>query len=150
MARPQATASTVITFSARLQEESERFYRGLAERFPEHGATFRGLAEACARNGKHVTRTYRETVTDALETGYSFEALDLAAYDAVLAVPGDGGLADALAAAITLEERAIAFYQEAARSSEAFLATIPRAFRQVAKKRMRRRALLQDMLADPG
>jgi hypothetical protein len=47
--------------------------------------------------------------------------------------------------ALALEETAIAFYQAVATSSESLLATIPRAFRRVAKIRRRRREKLETL-----
>jgi hypothetical protein len=45
-----------------------------------------------------------------------------------------------------MEDRACDFYLEVAERSESLLATIPRAFRRVAKKRNKRKARLERML----
>ena len=52
-------------------------------------------------------------------------------------------LGGAVALAIALEETAIAFYQDVAEASESLLATIPRAFKRVARTRRRRKDKLQ-------
>jgi rubrerythrin len=83
-------------------------------------------------------RTYQETITDALETGFSFAGLSLSTYEVDVELPHGIELDQALAKAIALEERAIAFYQAVAERSEPLLATIPRAFRRVARTRRRR------------
>ena len=54
-------------------------------------------------------------------------------------------LAEALGMAIGLEEKAVAFYEEVAERSQSLLATIPGAFRRVAKRRRRRKAALEAM-----
>jgi len=131
------TASAVISFTQRLESGSASFYEEMAMRFVEHQETFLGYAKASQKNRLLVTRTYQETVTDALETGYSFEGLRLDDYLADSTAPVGMTLDDALAKALALEEKAVAFYEEVAERSQSLLATIPRAFRRAAKKRRR-------------
>jgi hypothetical protein len=138
MSEGPLTASAIISFSTNLEARSAGFYRALAERFPEHGETFAGWAEDCEKSSVQVTRTYRETITDALEAGFSFAGLSLAAYEVDLALSPEIGLDQALAKAVALEEGAIAFYQDVAQRSDSLLATIPRAFRRAARTRRRR------------
>jgi len=52
---------------------------------------------------------------------------------------------EALAAAVELEDTAVAFYFEAAERSESLLATVPAAFRRVAKQRAKRKAKLETL-----
>jgi rubrerythrin len=138
------TASAIISFCERLEDDSAAFYNALAEGFPAEANTFAGYAKDCARHKTQVVRTYQETVTDALETGYSFEGLSLDAYAVDLGdVPED--LAAALSKAAELETKAIAFYTDTAEASESLLATIPRAFARVARRRARRQAALEAM-----
>jgi hypothetical protein len=132
------TASAIVRFSTDLEVRSASFYRELGERYPEHAQAFAGWAEDCVKSGAQVTRTYQETVTDALETGFSFAGLNLAAYEVGPDLPPEIGLGRALAEAIALEEHAIAFYQDVAERSDSLLATIPRAFRRAARTRRRR------------
>jgi NAD(P)-dependent dehydrogenase (short-subunit alcohol dehydrogenase family) len=142
MGEQPITAAAIISFSTDLEARSAAFYRALAERFAAHGATWAGFADDCDKSSTTVTRTYQETVTDALETGYSFEGIALSDYAADADLPADLpagiGLPQAIAQAIALEEKAIAFYQDVAEASESLLATIPRAFRRVARTRRRR------------
>ena len=140
------TASAIISFSERLEDSSAAFYHALAAKFPEHASDLRKYADDCGKHKVQVVRTYQETVTDALETGYSFEGINLGAYTVDVAdVPGD--LAAAVAKAVELETKAIAFYTDVAVASESLLATIPRAFARVAKRRARRKAALEGMSA---
>jgi rubrerythrin len=137
------TAATIIRFCTDLEARSLAFYEALAERFPEQGATFSRMARDCAKSSTQVTRTYQETVTDALETGFSFASISLADYEVDTELPTGADLPQAVGQALSLEETAIAFYQAVAESSESLLATIPRAFRRVAKTRRRRREKLE-------
>jgi hypothetical protein len=145
MSDPQLTASAIITFCAKLQDESASYYADLAERFPEQRRAFQGYAQRCERNKTQIVRTYHETVTDALETGYSFEGLNLQDYAVDLTLADDATLADAVEQAIVLEARAVAFYEDVARSSQSLLATIPRAFERVAQRRRQRQEELAGM-----
>jgi hypothetical protein len=145
------TASAIISFAEELEDRSTAFYQQLAGRFIEQKATFLGFAQEGGKNKTLVVRTYRETISDALEACFSFEGVDLEAY----ATKTTGGLDDvsgyadyaaALAAAIELEEHAIGFYQDVAKRSQSLMATIPMAFRRVAKTRGKRKLQLQALL----
>jgi len=138
MSEGPLTASAIISFSTDLEARSAGFYRELAQRFREHAGTFAGWAEDCEKSSTQVTRTYQETITDALEAGFSFAGLSLAAYEVDVDLPPGIGLDQALEEAIALEGHAIAFYQKVAERSDSLLATIPRAFRRVARTRRRR------------
>jgi len=143
--QPTMTAATIIRFCTDLEERSAAFYEALAARFSEQGKLFSGMAGDCVKSSTQVTRTYQETVTDALETGYSFASISLADYEVDAELPAEADLPQAVGQALALEETAIAFYEDVAESSESLLATIPRAFRRVAKTRRRRREKLETL-----
>jgi hypothetical protein len=143
MSEGPLTAAAIISFSTDLEARSEAFYQALGERFAAQGATFAGFAKDCAKSSTTVVRTYQETITDALEAGFSFEGIALSNYAVDVDLPEGVDLAAAIAKARALEETAIAFYQDVAEASESLLATIPRAFKRVARTRRRRRDKLQ-------
>jgi len=145
MGDQQLTAAAIISFCERLQDDSARFYEELARRFPEHRRAFEGYAQRCERDKTQIQRTYQETVTDALETGYSFEGLSLQEYVVDLSLAPDADLNAAIDVAVALEKRAIAFYEDVARRSQSLLATIPRAFERVAQRRSERLSELEAM-----
>ncbi len=142
------TASAVISFVEKLEDNSESFYNQLAERFEEE--PFQTFAVDSQKNKTLIVRTYQETITDALEACFAFEGLDLAAYVADTALPEGACLEDALRQAIELEDRAIRFYLDVAERSRSLLATIPGAFKRAAKKRTRRKADLESMVKASG
>jgi hypothetical protein len=107
---------------------------------------FGGFARESRKNKILIVRTYQETITDALEACYCFEGLSLGDYDPAPALPEQAGLAEAVSAAIALEEQAVRFYLDVAQRSQALLATIPRAFRRAAEIRGKRKGALQSML----
>ncbi|MGD2142840.1 MAG: hypothetical protein PVF54_00030 [Anaerolineae bacterium] len=144
MADSVVTASAVISFAARLEDSSTTFYEALAERFAEEEEMFLAFARDSQKNKTLVVRTYRETISDALEAGFSFQGLDLERHEVETVVDDDVGWSEALDRAIEIERRAIDFYLDVAERSRSLLATIPMAFKSVAKRRKRRkRRLLQ-------
>ena len=144
-AQPPITASTIISFCTDLEARSEAFYAAMSARFPEKSEAFHRMARDCVKSSTQVTRTYQETVTDALETGFSFASISLADYEVDAELPAEADLPQAVGQALALEETAIVFYEAVAESSESLLATIPRAFRRVAKTRRRRREKLETL-----
>jgi len=139
------TASAIISFTERLEDRSSAFYEELADRWVEGKETFLAYAKESKKNKTQVVRTYQETITDALEACFSFEGLDLRDYEVETALAKDASYVEALGVAIELEERACAFYLDVAERSESLLATIPRAFRRVAKKRGKHKLELQSL-----
>ena len=136
------TASAIISYATALEGRSADFYRALAERFPEQGQTFEAFGLACQKSSAQITRTYQETVTDALETGFAFPELRLDAYELHVDLPDEISLECAVDRAIALEETAIAFYQDVGEQSASLLAAIGRAFKSAARVRRRRLAKL--------
>jgi hypothetical protein len=139
------TAAAMISFCTALEADSARFYAALAERYPAQRQAFEGYAQACAKSGAQIRRTYQETISDALETGFSFPGLALDAYQIDVSLPEGIDLAQAVERALALEGAAAAFYQDAAERSASLLATIPRAFRRAARVRRRRREALASL-----
>ena len=146
MAQNEITASAVITFTERLEDDSAALYQMLAEKFTRSKDLFLSFAEESRKSKILIVRTYQETITDALEACFCFKGMNLEEYSVHIGPLKDSQYADALAAALKLEEKAIKFYHDAARLSESLLATIPGAFRRMAEKRENRKLELQSML----
>ncbi|RLC87174.1 MAG: hypothetical protein DRJ03_06710 [Chloroflexi bacterium] len=146
MANGSLTAAAIISFCKELEDKSSTFYGELAERWPEGKEMFQVFSKAGEKHKTWVVRTYQETISDALEASYAFEGMNLADYVVETALAEGSGYTDALETARALEEKACAFYLEVAERSESLLATIPMAFKRVAKKRNKRKARLQSLL----
>jgi rubrerythrin len=140
------TASAIMSFAEKLEDDSLAFYQKLAERFDEGQETFLGFVKESKKNKTHLVRTYQETISDALEAMFSFEGLELPEYDLKTAVAEDIGFKEALGIALELEEKASNLYTQIAEQAQSLLATIPRAFSRVAKTRRARKEALQSML----
>jgi len=140
------TASTIISFTQKLEDSSSTFYEVIAERWMENKETFLTFAKESKKNKTLVNRTYQETISDALEAGFSFEGLDLRDYAVETTLAEDAIYSEALRIAVELEEKACKFYLDVAERSRSLLATIPRAFSRVAKRRNNRKLELQSMV----
>ena len=121
----------MVSFAERLEDRSALFYERLSEQFPDQADLFKGLARENRSNKVLIVRTYQETVTDALETAYTFEGLNLEE-----AVPSDLwkehlDFLKTLDAALTLERAATEFYTYVADRSRTLLSTIYAAFKKV-------------------
>jgi rubrerythrin len=146
MSNVSLTTAAIISFSERLEDSSSAFYEEMAERFAENREQLLDFAKEGRKNKIQVVRTYQETITDALEACFSFEGLDLSDYQVETTLPTGVGYSEAVELAIALEEKACQFYLDVAERSKSLLATIPGAFKRVAKKREKRKLKLQSML----
>jgi rubrerythrin len=132
----------VVSFAGRLEERSTSFYNKLAEQFPDHADIFRSCAREGNLNKVLLIRTYQETVTDALETGFSFEGLDLKDGVPEGVWEQSANLKEAVGNAIVLERAAVNFYADIAGRSQILLSTIYSAFKRVEAVRRNRLAKL--------
>jgi rubrerythrin len=146
MEEKSTTASAIISFAENLEDSSARFYRELADRFGNDRETFSSFANESEKNKLLVTRTYQETITDALEACFSFKGLDQSRYLTSTDLTPDAGYSTALKTAIELEDKASEFYFCVAEMSRSLLATIPRAFKTVAERRRNRKSVLKALL----
>lgn len=133
------TASMIISFSERLEDATTAFYQDLAELFAAQADAFAKAAEDAQKHKTWIVRTYQETISDALEACFCFQGMTLQDYQVEPKLPDGAAFTDALRIAIALEDSAVRLYQEAAERSQSLLATIPAAFRRVAKKRTARK-----------
>lgn len=140
----EATCSAIITFADKLEDRSSKFYEDLAAKAAEEKEIFVAFAKESMKNKVLVTRTYQETITDALEA--CFIRINLSNYSAKATLTEDMNYIDGLKTAIKLEEEASRFYKDAAERSQSLLATIPRAFKKVAERRGSRKAKLESLL----
>jgi rubrerythrin len=139
VSEPIPTASAIINFSGKLEDESARFYETLAEKFTQNKDLFTGFALESRKNKTLVVRTYQETITDALEACFTFKGLRLSDYATQTTVTETTSYVDALEMAVQLEEKACKFYLDAAECSKSLLATIPQAFKKTAETRNKRK-----------
>ena len=138
------TAAQVVNLATRLEEESSGFYARLAKACSDHGDLFQSYSRQNSKQAKQIEEAYRYAVTDALETGFSFD-LEEDDYALHSDLEESARLADRIAQAKSIEEVAVRFFRDAARQSESLMADIPGLFRTLASKRMRRLTNLAEL-----
>jgi len=146
MGKSTLTASAIMSFAEKLEDDSSAFYEKMARRFDEGKEVFLGFAKDSNKNKTHLVRTYQETISDALEATFSFEGVELDDYDFESALAQDSSFKEAIKMALDIEESVSKLYSQIAAQAQSLLATIPGAFSRVAKKRSARKELLQTML----
>ena len=139
------TASQVISFAKKLEEDGVRFYEGLAQRCTKGRETLLSFAQENRRNVVQIERTYYGVITDALEGCFSFR-INPDGYTFKTELAENARYPDALNQAVKMEEKIVEFYSDAAEQSKSLLADVPRVFTMVAKKRGNRISKLGSLL----
>jgi rubrerythrin len=136
------TASAVISFARKLEEDGIKLYEGLAQKYPQDREALLAFARENKRNVVQVERAYYGVISDAIEGCFSFK-IDPEQYRFETELGEDVSYSDALRQAINMEDRTIKFYSDAAKQSKSLLADVPRIFTMVAKKRGERLSKLK-------
>ena len=131
------TAAQVVDLAMRLGRQSAEFYANLAEADCDHRDLFQVYSRQDSRSTKQIEQTYRYVVSDALETGFSFD-LEEDDYTLHSDLEESARPADRIGQAKKIEEIIVRFFRDAAAQSESLMADIPGLFRTLASKRMRR------------
>jgi len=140
------TASEVISFARRLEEDSAKLYENLAQQYTKIKETLLSFATENRKNIVQMERAYYGVITDAIEGCFAFN-LNQDDYE-FQANPADAvSYTEALAHAIEIEEKIKRFYSEAASQAKSLLADLPRVFALIAKKRESRSLILKSLLS---
>jgi len=138
MENTNLTASVIMSFVEKLEQDSSTFYEKLAEKYESGKELFLKFADESSKNKTHLVRTYQETISDALEATFSFEGLELSDFDFQSILTEEGGIYEVVKKVQEIEEKISELYLRIAEQAKSLLATIPGAFKRVAKKRMAR------------
>ena len=139
------TASEVISFARRLEEDGVKLYEDLSQRYVESRETWLSFAKENRKNVVQIERAYYGVITDAIEGCFAFK-INPDEYTLKTELAENASYSDVLNEAINMEEKIIKFYSDAAEQSKSLLADVPRIFAIVAKKRGERRAKLESLL----
>ena len=143
------TASAVISFLTRLEDETAKFYEKLSHKYPEGKEIFQSFSIENKKNKSMIQRVYYGVITDALEACFSFkEGINPQNYAVKTELAEDASFANVLKCAMEIEETIRRAYIDAAELSEGLMADIPRVFKAVAEKRDNRIARLATILGD--
>lgn len=142
------TASAIISFYSRLEDQATKFYRDAAanDKYAAGRETFLALAQENHNQKAMIQRVYQEGITDALEACFSFPNLHEDVYRLDSEFTDTLSYPEVLEKAMTLEETSYNFCTEASEKSKALLAGIPQAFQRVATRKAKRKLLLQSLL----
>ena len=140
------TASSAISFSGKLEDDSVKLYESLTQKYPEGNDVFLSLIRENRHNKTFVERAYYSVISDALEGCFSFEGIDTDDFLIPTGLAQDASYSDALNAAILAEEKIMQFYSAAAEVSRSLMADVPRAFEKIAKKRAQRIERLRSLI----
>jgi len=141
------TASQVISFAKKLEEDSAKLYQDLAERYGRAREILLSFAEENKKNIKQIERTYYGVITDAIEGCFSFK-VDPDEYTLNTKPVDSTSYSDALHMAIDIEQTIMQFYSAAAEQSQSLLADVPRLFTKIAKKRDDRKLKVELLLGN--
>lgn len=141
------TASAVVSYYTRMEDEISRFYEELAAKIesPEGREAFAAFAKESKKHRDMVERAYRHVVTDAFETGFTFAGLNDEDYRIDTHLVEDLQFSDALRMAIEVEEVSRRLCSNASEISRALLADIAQAFGWVAERKSKRKATLESL-----
>jgi len=131
------TASEVISFSKRLENESAKLYKDLSQIYTEDTDVFLSFAKENEKNKVQTERAYYGVITNAIEGCFAFN-IESDDYTFETDIAENRSYSDALEKTIEMEEKIIKFYSDAAEQSESLMADVPRNFVTVADKRTSR------------
>ena len=142
-----ATTSALLSFYSQMEDEITRFYQTLAARdtFSHGQQTFQTFAQESQKHKKRILRTYREIVSDALETSFSFTGVTTEDYTIDTELPPDITYEKALTKAKIIEELSAKFCATAGQQSQSLLAGIPQDFQRIAKRKKERSQILRTL-----
>ena len=143
------TASEVISFTKKLEEQSATFYKELSQRYVKDEDIFLSFVKENKKNIIQVERAYYGVISDALEGCFAFN-IDPDEYPFETELSEKARYSEALERAMDIEEIIIKFYSDAAEQSKSYMADVPRAFKMVAKKRGNRQLTLKSLLGKEG
>lgn len=130
------TASSVINYLSKIEHDSSEFYSQCADRYADFKNLFKSMAKENKKFGERIKRVYYGSVTDALETNFSFKGL---AADIDIPKSRDSKSAeDLVGACLKLERNIQSFYTQAAELSKGLLDDVNRVMDRLAKARDKR------------
>jgi len=144
---PLNTASAIISFYAKLEDQVANFYEQLAtvESYSAGKETLQDLAKENRRHRELVERAYREVITDALEACFAF-SMNESHYIIDTDIAKKTSYPDVIKKAIEIEEKHHRFCLDAYEKSKSLMSDVAQAFGRIAKKKLSRVARLRSLL----
>lgn len=143
------TASEVISFARKLENESAKFYQDLSQKYAQDKDVFLSWAKENAKNIVQIERAYYGVITDAIEGCFAFD-VNPTRYALETELAEKASHTDALAKATEMEEKIVRFYSDAAEQAKSLMADVPRNFVIIARKRNERISRLRALIEKRG
>ncbi len=136
------TASAIISFTKKLEEDSAILYEELASLDKERGEMLLSFAKENRDNKTIVERAYYGVISDQVESSF-FGELDSEEYgiDAEKIPPDLSGIME-------IEETIQRFYLDAAKRLRSFLPDVSNAFKRIVKRRRKRQERLSEVMGN--
>ena len=131
------TASETISFLRELEEQEAKFFEVIARKYSKEQELWQSFAKESRKYANQIQMAYQSVITDAIEGCYAFE-LESEDHTLDTELRDSAGYTDAVAQAVAVEEKILAFYHTAADQSMSLLADVPRNMKIVARKRTER------------
>ena len=135
------TCSEAISLARELEKSSAGFYKILAGRHPDNRDLFLSFADENEKYIKDIERAYYGVISDALEGCFAF-SINPGDYSLETGMVENATFKEAVQRAMKMEEKIIEYYNVAAEQSKSLMADVPRAFKLVVKKRLKRQSTL--------
>ena len=139
------TASAVISFAKKLENESAKFYEDLSQKYATDKHVFLSFVKENRENVVQIERAYYEAITDAVEGCFAFN-IDPDEYTFKTELAQKTSYSDALDKVAEIEQKMVKFYSDAAEQSKSLMADAPRTFMLITRKRGNRETKLSSLL----
>lgn len=139
------TASAVVSYTTKLEEDSGKLYEELAQKYPEAKNIFLSLVKENKMNKQSIERTYYGIISDKLEACF-IKILNTDDYSIEVKIPKEAGYKEALQKAIEIEEKIKKFLIDASDAIGGLVPDVSWIFSRIGKKREDRINKLKSLL----
>ena len=139
------TASAVVSYATKLEEESARLYEEMAQKHPENKDIFLSLAKENKINKQSIERAYYSVISDKLEACF-IKILNTDNYSIEIKLPEKADYSTTLSKAVEIEEKIQKFLIDASNAIGALVPDVSWTFSRIGKKREERINKLKSLL----
>jgi len=139
------TASAVVSYATKLEEESAKLYEEMAQKHPENKDIFLSLAKENKMNKQSIERAYYSVISDKLEACF-IKILNTDNYSIETKLPEKADYPTALSKAVEMEEKIQKFLIDASNAIGALVPDVSWTFSRIGKKREERINKLKSLL----
>jgi len=143
------TASAIVSYTTKIEDDLAKFYDNLAKKYPEAKEVFLSFAKENRSNKTSVERTYYGIISDKLEACF-VKTLNTDDYSINMELAENASYTDALKKALEVEEKTQRFLQDAAESTKALVPDVSWVLTRMGKKRGDRINKLKSLLEKAG